>query len=47
MFAASRIKGATMATQMTKSQLIQQIATKNEVVKKDVKGIIETLAEIG
>jgi DNA-binding protein HU-beta len=44
---ASRIKGATMATQMTKSQLIEQIATKNEVAKKDVKGVIETLAEIG
>ena len=36
-----------MATQMTKSQLIEQIATKNEVAKKDVKGVIETLAEIG
>jgi DNA-binding protein HU-beta len=45
--AASRIKGAAMATQMTKSQLIEQIATKNEVAKKDVKGVIETLAEIG
>jgi nucleoid DNA-binding protein len=47
MLAASRIKGATMATQMTKSQLIEQIATKSEVAKKDVKGVIETLAEIG
>ena len=36
-----------MATQMTKSQLIEQIATKNELAKKDVKGVIETLAEIG
>src|SRR5258708_3512071 len=47
MVAASRIKGATMATQMTKSQLIEQIATNNELAKKDVKGVIETLAEIG
>jgi hypothetical protein len=36
-----------MATQMTKSQLIEQIATKSELAKKDVKGVIETLAEIG
>ncbi len=36
-----------MATQMTKSQLIEQISTKNELAKKDVKGVIETLAEIG
>jgi Bacterial DNA-binding protein len=42
-----RIKGATMATQMTKSQLIEQIATNNELAKKDVKGVMETLAEIG
>jgi DNA-binding protein HU-beta len=47
MVAASRIKGAMMATQMTKSQLIEQIATNNELAKKDVKGVIETLAEIG
>jgi DNA-binding protein HU-beta len=47
MLAASRIKGAAMATQMTKSQLIEQIATKNELAKKDVKGVMETLAEIG
>ncbi len=36
-----------MATQMTKSQLIELIATKNELAKKDVKGVIEMLAEIG
>jgi nucleoid DNA-binding protein len=36
-----------MATQMTKSQLIEQIATKSELAKKDVKGVMETLAEIG
>jgi hypothetical protein len=36
-----------MATQMTKSQLIEQIATKNELGKKAVKGVMETLAMIG
>jgi DNA-binding protein HU-beta len=36
-----------MATQMTKSQLIEQIATTNELAKKDVKGVMETLATIG
>ncbi len=36
-----------MATHMTKSQLIEQIATKNDLARKDVKGVMETLAEIG
>jgi DNA-binding protein HU-beta len=36
-----------MATQMSKSQLIEQIATTNELAKKDVKGVMETLATIG
>ena len=36
-----------MATQMTKSQLIEQIASKTELAKKDIKGIFENLAEIG
>jgi DNA-binding protein HU-beta len=36
-----------MATQMTKSQLIGQIATTNELAKKDIKGVMETLAAIG
>jgi DNA-binding protein HU-beta len=36
-----------MATQMSKSQLIEQIATSNELAKKDVKGVMETLATIG
>jgi DNA-binding protein HU-beta len=45
--AATRIKGAIMAKQMTKSQLIEQIATKSELAKRDVKGVMETLAEIG
>jgi len=29
------------------SQLIEQIATKTELAKRDVKGVMETLAEIG
>ena len=36
-----------MAVQMTKSQLIEKIAAENEVVEKDVKGVLETLATIG
>jgi nucleoid DNA-binding protein len=36
-----------MATQMTKTQLVEQISTKTELAKKDVKGIFEQLAEIG
>ena len=36
-----------MATQMTKSQLIERIASKTDLVKKDGKGVLETLADIG
>ena len=36
-----------MATQMTKSQLIEQVATANELAKKQVKGVMESLASIG
>jgi DNA-binding protein HU-beta len=36
-----------MAAQMTKSQLIEKIATENELAKKDVKNVLETLAAIG
>jgi DNA-binding protein HU-beta len=36
-----------MATQMTKSQLIEKIATENELAKKDVKGVLEALASVG
>jgi nucleoid DNA-binding protein len=32
---------------MTKSQLIEKIATESELAKKDVKGVLETLASIG
>ncbi len=33
-----------MATQLTKSQLIEKIASETEIAKKDIKGILETLA---
>jgi DNA-binding protein HU-beta len=36
-----------MATQMTKSQLIERIATESELAKKDVKGVLETLTSVG
>ena len=36
-----------MAVQMTKSQLIEKISAENEIAKKDVKGVLETLATIG
>jgi nucleoid DNA-binding protein len=36
-----------MATQMTKSQLIEKIASDNELAKKDVKSVIEALATVG
>jgi len=39
--------GNKMAVQMTKSQLIEKIAAETEVAKKQVKGVLETLATIG
>ena len=36
-----------MATQMTKSQLIERISSESELAKKDVKGVLETLASVG
>lgn len=36
-----------MAVQMTKSQLIEKIATETEICKKELKGVLETLASIG
>ena len=36
-----------MQSQMTKSQLIEKIAQLRELAKKDVKGVLETLATIG
>ena len=36
-----------MADQITKSQLIEKIAEATELSKKDVKGVIETMATLG
>jgi DNA-binding protein HU-beta len=36
-----------MSAHMTKAQLIEKIAGENEVDKKQVKGVLETLATIG
>ena len=36
-----------MAKQMSKSQLIAMISEKNELAKKDVKAVMETLMEVG
>ena len=36
-----------MPAYMTKSQLIEQIAQQSEVAKKDVKGMMEALANVG
>jgi nucleoid DNA-binding protein len=36
-----------MAAQMTKSQLIEKIATETELSKRDVKGVLETMNTIG
>jgi DNA-binding protein HU-beta len=44
---ANQLTGDKMAVQMTKSQLIEKIAAETEVAKKDVKGVLETLATVG
>jgi nucleoid DNA-binding protein len=44
---AARIKGETMATQMSKAQLIEKIATTTELSKRDVKNVMETLTDVG
>lgn len=36
-----------MADQMTKSQLIEKIAEGTELSKKDVKGVLESMATLG
>ncbi|MBN9586440.1 MAG: DNA-binding protein [Afipia sp. 62-7] len=36
-----------MATQLTKSQLIEKITEEVEIAKKDVKGVLEALTTIG
>jgi DNA-binding protein HU-beta len=44
---ANQLTGDEMAAQMTKSQLIEKISAETEVAKKDVKGVLETLATVG
>jgi DNA-binding protein HU-beta len=36
-----------MPTQMSKSQLIEKIATATELSKRDVKNVMETLTDVG
>jgi len=36
-----------MATQMSKSQLIEKIATTTELSKRDVKNVMDTLTDVG
>lgn len=36
-----------MPTQMSKSQLVEKISIEIEISKKEVKGVLETLASIG
>src|SRR2546430_9679890 len=36
-----------MATQMSKSQLIEKIATTTELSKRDVKNVMDTLVDVG
>ena len=36
-----------MATQMSKSQLIEKIATSTEVSKREVKGVMDALVDVG
>ncbi len=36
-----------MATQMTKSQLIERLATTTELSKRDVKAVMDNLVEVG
>jgi nucleoid DNA-binding protein len=45
--AVSRINGAIMATQLSKSQLIEKIATSTELSKRDVKNVMDTLVDVG
>ena len=36
-----------MATQMSKSQLVEKIATTTELSKRDVKNVMDTLTDVG
>jgi nucleoid DNA-binding protein len=45
--ATNQHPGGKMAVQMTKSQLIEKIAVETSISKKEVKGVLETLASVG
>jgi nucleoid DNA-binding protein len=45
--ASVRIRGDPMATQMSKSQLVEKIATATELSKRDVKNVMDTLTDVG
>src|SRR6476661_6662119 len=47
MVATPESLGANMAAQMSKSQLIEKIATTTELSKRDVKGVMEALTDVG
>ena len=36
-----------MATQLSKSQLVERIATQTELSKRDVKNVLDTLTDVG
>ena len=36
-----------MATQMTKSQIIEKIAVQQQLAKRDVKGVLDALVSVG
>jgi DNA-binding protein HU-beta len=42
-----RIRGDTMATQLSKSQLLEKISTATELSKRDVKNVLDTLTDVG
>jgi DNA-binding protein HU-beta len=43
----SESQGDTMATQLSKSQLIERIATATELSKRDVKNVMDNLVDVG
>jgi nucleoid DNA-binding protein len=43
----SESQGDTMATQLSKSQLIEKIATATELSKRDVKNVMDNLVDVG
>jgi DNA-binding protein HU-beta len=46
-YRTGRIRGDTMANQMSKSQLVERIATATELSKRDVKHVMDTLTDVG